>query len=223
MYRTSKETQERKDAKRQLILDTAAKVFAERGYHHTSVKDIAGEAGISVGSFYFYFKGKEELFVELYDSIVLAFQQTTDMVLDIHNFSLPKNMTRVITANLWMYQNRRDIARVMLIEAVGLNPAFEKKRAESIQDSCRSMEEWFKRFKINNPVRIPNERVAALAFESTFHYLVVDWLQSDEERKLTDSAYALSIYNLQALGIQFQEHEIQRYVEETLSMLEEQK
>ncbi|CAM4446516.1 TetR/AcrR family transcriptional regulator [Paenibacillus tarimensis] len=221
MYRTSKETQERKDLKRQMILNTAARVFAERGYHNTSVKDIVGEAGVSVGSFYFYFKGKEELFVELYKSIVLSFQQTAERVLDVQNFTLPKNMTRVITANLWMYQCNRDIARIMLVEAVGLNPEFERERIESIRKSCRDMEQWFKRFKIHNHVRIPDERVAALAFESSFYYLVTDWLQSDGHRKLTDSAYAFTVYNLQALGIQFDNAEIKLYVEEALRVLEE--
>lgn len=220
MYKTSKETQERKDAKRQQILDTAAKVFAERGYHNTSVKDIVGEAGISVGSFYFYFKSKEELYVELYDSIELAFQQTAEMVLDVQNFTLPKNLTRIITANLWMYQSRREIARIMLVEATGLNPEFEKRRSESMRESCRNMEEWFKRFKLGNRVRIPDARVAALAYEGTFHNVVMDWLRTNGETKLTDSAYALCIYNLQALGIEFQEQEIHQYVEETLGMLE---
>lgn len=223
MYKTSKETQERKEAKRQSILDTAAKVFAERGYHHTSVKDIVQEAGISVGSFYFYFKGKEELFAELYESIVKAFQQTAENVLDVHNFSLPKNLTRVITANLWMYQGKRELAKIMMIEAVGLNPEFEKKRSESIKESYRTMEGWFKRFKQGNHVHIPDERAASLAFEGSFHYLVMDWLEGDGAGKLTDSAYALSIYNLQALGIRFEEHDIKDYVDEALRYLEESK
>jgi AcrR family transcriptional regulator len=220
VYRTSKETQERKDVKRQWILDTAAKVFAGRGYHSTSVKDIVEEAGISVGSFYFYFKGKEELFAELYMNIVKAFQETSERVLDVENYHLAKNFTRVITANLWMYQGKRDIARIMMVEAVGLNPEFEKKRTESIQASCKNMEEWFRRFKNRYPVHIPDERVAALAFEGSFTYLLMDWLEADDTVKLTDSAYALAIYHLQALRVPFENAEIEGYVQEVLEELE---
>ncbi|CAM4497329.1 AcrR family transcriptional regulator [Paenibacillus endophyticus] len=219
MYKTSKETQDRKDAKRQFILDTAANVFAKRGYHNTAVKDIVEEASISVGSFYFYFKGKEELFAELYLTIVKAFQDTSQKVLDIKNNNLIKNFTRVITANLWMYQSKRELARIMLIEAVGLNPEFEKKRSDSIKESCRTMEEWFKRFKVHNPVNIPDERIAALAFESSFYYLVLDWLEGDEVAKLTDSSYGLTVYNLQALKMPFEDEDIKMYVKEVLDEL----
>ncbi|WP_438445046.1 TetR/AcrR family transcriptional regulator [Gorillibacterium sp. sgz5001074] len=219
VYRTSKETQDRKDAKRQHILDTSAKVFAKRGYHHTAVKDIVEEAGVSVGSFYFYFKSKEELFEELFLSIVQAFNDMSEQVLDVKHFSLTKNMTRVITASLWMHQKHRELAKIMLIEAVGLNPAFEKKRMESFKASCRTMEEWFRRFKLHNPVHIPDERVAALAFESSFHYLAIDWLESDGSKPLTDSAYAFSIYHLQALRVPFENAEVERYALEVLDEL----
>lgn len=40
VYRKSDKTEIRKDEKRKLIFETAAKVFAEKGYHQTSVKDI---------------------------------------------------------------------------------------------------------------------------------------------------------------------------------------
>ena len=219
MYRTSKGTQERKDAKWQFILDTSAKVFASKGYHNTGVKDIVEDAGISVGSFYFYFKGKEELFTELYLNTVKDFQDNAEKVLDIKNYTLAKNFVRVITANLWMYENKRELARIMLIEAVGLNPEFEKKRSDSIKESCRTMEEWFKRFKVHNPVNIPDERIAALVFEGSFYYLIIDWLQSGQDVRLTDSAYALSIYNLQALRVPFESEDIESYIKEVLNEL----
>ena len=44
--------------KRQLILDAAIKVFADKGYHGSRVSDIANEAGIAYGLVYHYFKNK---------------------------------------------------------------------------------------------------------------------------------------------------------------------
>ena len=46
----------------QLIIDTAVRVFATRGYHDTAVKNIADAAGIAMGSIYQYFKNEEDLF-----------------------------------------------------------------------------------------------------------------------------------------------------------------
>jgi AcrR family transcriptional regulator len=47
------------------ILEAAAKCFSERGYTKTTMDKIAEEAGVSKGTLYWYFKSKEDLFVEL--------------------------------------------------------------------------------------------------------------------------------------------------------------
>ena len=45
----------------------AARVqFAKNGFHGTNAKEIAAAAGVSVGSFYSYFKDKKELFMEIF-------------------------------------------------------------------------------------------------------------------------------------------------------------
>ena len=43
----------------------AARLFAERGYHPTSVADIVAALGVGKGVFYWYFTSKEELLAEL--------------------------------------------------------------------------------------------------------------------------------------------------------------
>ncbi|MEU0395391.1 TetR/AcrR family transcriptional regulator [Streptomyces sp. NPDC006208] len=47
--------------KRDAILLAAGKVFAERGYHATGISDIARELGAGHGTFYRYFKNKEDI------------------------------------------------------------------------------------------------------------------------------------------------------------------
>jgi len=43
------------------LLARAAKVFAERGYHSTTMRDLAAASGMSLAGMYYYVKGKEEL------------------------------------------------------------------------------------------------------------------------------------------------------------------
>ncbi len=54
-------TPEAVEAKREAILDAALALFAERGYHGTSVPSIAKEAGVGAGTLYRYFEAKETL------------------------------------------------------------------------------------------------------------------------------------------------------------------
>ncbi len=53
--------------KRQVILENAKRLFAERGFASTSVADIARVAEVPVGSIYTYFDGKEELIRAIID------------------------------------------------------------------------------------------------------------------------------------------------------------
>ena len=49
------------------LLEAAARVFAERGYNGASVEAVADAAGFSTGAVYSNFKGKEDLFLALYE------------------------------------------------------------------------------------------------------------------------------------------------------------
>lgn len=52
--------------RRQVIVATSAKLFADNGFDRTSIRDIASAAGILSGSLYYYFKSKEEIFLEVH-------------------------------------------------------------------------------------------------------------------------------------------------------------
>lgn len=52
---------------RALILETAMRLFQERGYDKTTMRAIAAEAGVSVGNAYYYFESKEYLIQGFYD------------------------------------------------------------------------------------------------------------------------------------------------------------
>ncbi|WP_416974566.1 TetR family transcriptional regulator [Streptomyces sp. 4F14] len=54
---------------RALILETAMRLFQERGYDKTTMRAIAQEAGVSVGNAYYYFAGKEHLIQGFYDRL----------------------------------------------------------------------------------------------------------------------------------------------------------
>jgi AcrR family transcriptional regulator len=56
---------EQQGARRQQILDAAAALFAERGYHGASMSDIGERVGMLKGSLYAHIANKEELLLQL--------------------------------------------------------------------------------------------------------------------------------------------------------------
>lgn len=59
--------------KRMDILHSCIKVFAKKGYHNSTIDDIASEASVGKGTIYLYFSGKEELFEEMLKYILCEY------------------------------------------------------------------------------------------------------------------------------------------------------
>jgi AcrR family transcriptional regulator len=51
--------------RREQILDSALQQFAENGYHRTKISDIVQQVGVAQGTFYWYFKSKKEIALEV--------------------------------------------------------------------------------------------------------------------------------------------------------------
>lgn len=62
--------------RRQHILQAAARVFAEKGYHQATIRDIAREAGIADGTIYNYFDNKTALLIGIFDLMTAAAQDS---------------------------------------------------------------------------------------------------------------------------------------------------
>lgn len=76
-------SQEHLDARRKQILAGAARCFARKGFHGTSMQDVLKEVGLSAGAVYRYFAGKDDLIAaiadEAFGSIRRAFEEAAEL------------------------------------------------------------------------------------------------------------------------------------------------
>jgi AcrR family transcriptional regulator len=63
------------DAAKEQLYATALRLIGERGYEATTLRDIAGEAGVSVGLLYRYFPNKRAVLMALYDELSADFER----------------------------------------------------------------------------------------------------------------------------------------------------
>ncbi len=71
------------EVRKQEILDTALKIFGEKGYEKTSITDIAKEIGVAQGLCYRYFPSKEALFdsaIEQYADVMVGQMVSSEKV-----------------------------------------------------------------------------------------------------------------------------------------------
>jgi AcrR family transcriptional regulator len=77
--RSLKETLRQKRA--ELILEIAEAIAVEKGYHDTSMDEIAERAGVSKGTLYQHFSTKDDLFFALIEQTIARFEQLFEQVL----------------------------------------------------------------------------------------------------------------------------------------------
>jgi AcrR family transcriptional regulator len=107
------------------LLESAKTLFSQRGYYATSVEDIVESAGFSKGTFYFYFKSKEELFKSLVEEVHLNIVKRLESFLER---DLPLDDALIEHAKVFLediYQNRH-IAQIFLFQLVGTNEEFRE-------------------------------------------------------------------------------------------------
>ncbi|WP_329313422.1 TetR/AcrR family transcriptional regulator [Streptomyces sp. NBC_01262] len=85
---------------RTLILETAMRLFEERGYDKTTMRAIAKEAGVSVGNAYYYFDSKEHLVQGFYDRLANEHQAAAQELLDSGERDLAARLRGVM--ELWL-------------------------------------------------------------------------------------------------------------------------
>jgi AcrR family transcriptional regulator len=73
---------EQRERTREELLDAAATVFAQHGYHGASVDQVAEAAGFTKGAVYSNFRAKEELFLELMERQVDRSVEALERVID---------------------------------------------------------------------------------------------------------------------------------------------
>ena len=76
-----------REEKKDLILRTALKVFAQEGYHASSVNKIADKANISKGLIYNYFESKEDLLNNIVSNIMDSYMEKYPPIDSIPNDS----------------------------------------------------------------------------------------------------------------------------------------
>lgn len=95
MVRTVKDPQVRREE----IMDSAVDLFARRGVEDTSVNDIIQKAGVAKGTFYWYFKSKEELLDALVRRETDRFIEEISSIVEEGEWNAVEKLRRILDAH----------------------------------------------------------------------------------------------------------------------------
>ena len=87
------------DTRREQIYAAASRLFSQRGYHSTSVRDIARELDLQGGSLYAHIDSKEDVLWEIVNRAALAFQSAIAPLVEL-DVSPAERLTQMIHAHV---------------------------------------------------------------------------------------------------------------------------
>ena len=191
---------------RSRILDAALRLFRERGFEETTMRDVAAEAEVATGAAYYYYRSKEDLVMAFYlrtdeearDAFAEAVSSTKD---------LRKRLRGIIDAKFAQFAEHRTLLRALLKAGVDprepLSPfgrETERVRNESIA--------WFARALEGADVKIPKDlaphlpRLLWIYHMGLIYYWVIDESPGQRKtRRLLDSTVDLIVQLLRVASL----------------------
>jgi len=141
--------------KLQEILDTAAKIFREKGYHYATLSEIAEEVGMLKGSLYYYIKSKEDLLYQIIMPMLTVYIESLDRILNSNEKS-DIVLKKAIIAHMSPMDINLDRQSVFITETKFLSETHLKK----IRKEVENYEElWLKVIKKGIQEKIFNNKI----------------------------------------------------------------
>ena len=188
-----------KASTRERILEAAAQVFAESGYHGASVDDIATASGGSKGGIYFHFPGKREIFFALVNRFA-------DRLLSGARESIESEQSgahkagAVIESTLETFANHAKLAKVLLASGVGLGPAFDESLLRLHDQFAGLIRERLDAAVEDGSIPPLDTTLASYAWMGALNEIILRWLYTGEPSPLTSAAPQLKSILLSSVG-----------------------
>jgi TetR/AcrR family transcriptional regulator, cholesterol catabolism regulator len=176
--------------RRQELSRQAARLFAQKGYHGTSIGDLAEAFGVQKGSLYAHIQGKEDLLYETMREGAGAFHAGLDAIPE--ELPATEKIRHALRAHLRVVADQLEVATVFVQEWKYL----EGKRREEIVAERRRYEErireLFREGREQSELRTDlDESLAALLLLSAANWAYT-WLKPGADTDaLADRCYAL--------------------------------
>ncbi len=196
------------DETRNRILDAALRLFRERGFGETTMRDVATAAGVATGAAYYYFRSKEELVLAFY---VRTDQEAAELFTGAIATSkeLRKRLRGLIEAKFAQFEEHRALLTALLKAGVDprdrLSP-FGSETAAVRDDSIA----WYARALDGSDVKLPRDlapHVPRLLW--MYHMgLIYFWITDESPRqqrtqRLVDATLDLVVQLLKASSLPF--------------------
>ena len=168
------------------IIQVATRLFASKGYEHTSISDIAKEVGLSDGSIYTYFGNKEELLLSIPDRWLKDAQGEVFEQF----FGMEGTLNKLRKFMWWLLryvQRNPDMAKVTFLYLKTNRHFIETEEYQSLRKVYSVLLDVFKEGMESGEIRHGfNPYIARQVFLGSIEHIIIRWLLKDMSYDLFD-------------------------------------
>lgn len=181
------------------ILEAAVKVFATKGYHDAKVDDIVNEAQTSKGAFYFYFPSKQDIFIALSDTFADLLESKVSEAMQSESHGL-QQMDAALQTSLGLFSQYRGLAKIALVQAVGLGAVFEERRRAINDRLTRLVQSRLEVAVAEGSIPPLKTDLAARAWVGALNEIVIHWIYTGTP-SLEESLPELRKFLARSIGV----------------------
>ena len=137
---------------RERLIEAGKKVIFRKGFHGARISDITSEAGLAHGTFYIYFKSKEEFLLELLLSVreeILSLIEEGKKA--ISEGELERGRELVFVKPFELMVREKELAKILFFEAICTDTKFQEFYRESKEVLLKETEEVLRLLSVKKP------------------------------------------------------------------------
>ena len=182
MINMPKVVPEYKEAAKERIIQAALQVYSEKGYHETTMKEVAHRLGVSKGALYLYFKSKNELLAVIIERWNNNMRNI--LVTSFEDKDLNKNLNSLFNQAIEDPINRMGLGFDLISEA-SRNPAMRKVLSGSYEKNLRTLAEFLQKQNTKHSLQnVTNTQSQALILMSLQLGLMVSIILGTDEKSV---------------------------------------
>ena len=146
------------------ILETAIKLFANYGYHKTTMKMIAEKSDISKGTLYWHFSSKKELFMGIIQSRLKKYFSFLEEIKNDSNLTCYQKVKKILEYRIDIFKERPSLFKEITSNQENIDQDFKEKMKKNKQRHIELIEDIFVEGVENGEFEIEDPYILALAF-----------------------------------------------------------
>lgn len=183
-----------------LMMERSIQLFAQKGFKETSIQDIVNELNVTKGTFYYYFKSKQELLMDIHLQYIERLIENQEMILADKTTSYPEKLHSIIFKLVHdiekeglrakvFFREMRHLSEEHLEQIIPKRDRFKENVQEIIEEGMEAGQ-----FRPDLPSDIVTLGILGMTNWSYF------WFQPDGEK--TDREVAAIFYKMLMKGIE---------------------